>query len=221
MTLLILLAASIRLVGAQIYGYLPIIDAVPIMNNINYANHLTSVDSSANKGTYSNFTSYQYGPPTTIVLDLNMTGNGQYYPNTTILNIFSQILNRTKIIIHVGSNIIIRDLREQPYSEGLQFVPQSGLPWIGAFIRCDDADKPELVDLKADIIFAMYYSPHNSDDVSNHWGDVPVVVVDGAMFGAYPKDLTVDGKIVFTYKPGSGSFWLQYNLQTGEAKVFI
>lgn len=80
----------------------------------------------------------------------------------------------------------------------------------------DDAENYWDVDGKADVLFAMYYAEHNPDDWANHWGDVPVVVVDGCFHGSYLKEVLVDGKSVFSLR---GDFWLHYNLKTGQVYV--
>jgi hypothetical protein len=145
---------------------------------------------------------------------------GGKWENSKVTKIFNDVLDRTKILIHAPTGTLVRDLRQAPFSEGLKGYGLSKMGWHSAFIRVDDAETGDLIDAKADVIFGMYYSEHNADDVANHWGDVPVIVVDGAMFGAYAKDLQVDGRTVYSYKAGVGGFWLHYNLATGEAKVF-
>lgn len=63
--LLILLAALVSLVHAQIYRYGFINGSITIKKTKYYVDQLSDVDSSADKGTHSNFTAQQYGPDLT------------------------------------------------------------------------------------------------------------------------------------------------------------
>lgn len=131
--------------------------------------------------------------------------------------IFDAILNRTRILIHSNAGDIIRDLRDEPYSTGVTYYGRSGLGWWSAVVLCDDVETPEAIDAKADVLFAMYYAEHNPEDAVNHWGDVPVVIVDGCFHGSYAKEVLVDGNSIFKRR---GAFWLHYNLKTGQAGAF-
>jgi hypothetical protein len=155
-----------------------------------------------------------------IAIAIQRRSVGGKWENAKVAKIFSDVLDRTKVLIYAPTGTLVRDLRQAPFSEGLKGYGLSKLGWHSAFVRIDDAETADLIDAKADVIFGMYYSEHNVDDSANHWGDVPVMVVDGAMFGAYAKDLQVDGRTVYSYSPGVGGFWLHYNLATGEARVF-
>jgi hypothetical protein len=134
--------------------------------------------------------------------------------------VFERVLDRTKVLIHTNSGDILRDLRTGPFSTGLTYYGKSKLGWYSAFIRLDDAESADLIDAKADVLMGMYYAESNVESTANGWAaDTPIMVVDGVMFGAYRKELLVDGKVVYSYRPGVGSFWLHYNLKTGEGKV--
>lgn len=122
------------------------------------------------------------------------------------------------------SGAVIRDMRDKPFSNGIEYYGRSRLGYYSAFIRIDDVALSDQIDCKADVLFGMYYSPDNSEDYANHWGNVPIMVVDGAMFGAYNKDLLVNDRVVYTYRMtaigATGSFWLHLNLATGQVKVY-
>jgi hypothetical protein len=143
--------------------------------------------------------------------------------SSTMHEVFTQILDRTKILIHTPNGDILRDLRETPYSAGLIEYGRSKYGWYSAFIRLDDAESPDFVDAKADILMGMYYCETNVEAEANGWSpDTPVVIVDGAVFGSYSKDLLVDNKVVYSYIANlgsTGSFWLHYNIATGAVKT--
>jgi hypothetical protein len=137
--------------------------------------------------------------------------------------VINDILDRVKIrIVTTSGQEMLRDLRIYPYSNGLELGSKSSNPWDCAFIRCDDAERTDLVDMKADILWAMYYSEHNQDGGSNGWGDVPVVVCDTFYCGAYKKIVEVDGVPIHTYEVGNSSLcfrWIHFNVNTGEVKA--
>ena len=143
--------------------------------------------------------------------------------SSTISEVFDNILDRTKVLIHTPNGDILRDLRETPYSAGLIEYGRSKYGWYSAFIRLDDAESPDFVDAKADILMSMYYCETNVEAEANGWSpDTPVMIVDGAVFGSYSKDLLVDNKVVYSYIAtvgSTGSFWLHYNLATGAVKT--
>lgn len=143
-----------------------------------------------------------------------------------IRDVFETVLDKLKVRIFPDRNnpqiFIDRDLRRVPYSHGLEmhgFNPLLG--WHSAVIRCDDIDKPELIDSQDDIHTGMYYAPHNVDAASNHWDpNDPIMVLDLTMCGSYVKELRWKGAILCTYRPGGAAFfWIHINLKTDEAKV--
>jgi hypothetical protein len=137
-------------------------------------------------------------------------------------SVVNDFLDHIKVNIFSGSGVFLRDLRTFPYSNGLEFGKKSVNPWLSAFIRCDDAEKYDLIDMKADIIFGLYFAVHNQDQDANHWGDVPVLVCDTFYAGAYIKRVEFDGLVIHVYDPGvlGSSFrWIHYNILTKEIKA--
>ena len=136
-------------------------------------------------------------------------------------DVFLKVLDRTKIRIHGTSGMFDRDMRTAPWSEGIKYYGKGSLPWYSALIRCTDSDVSTYVGCKSEIYYPMFYALHNTNADSNHWGDVPILVVDCCLAGSYPKDVVVDGKIVCSYAPGGKAFfWIHYNLASGEVGVF-
>ena len=144
------------------------------------------------------------------------------YTNSEAFNAFNSVLDRVKIRINTEDGEIERDLNTDTYSNGLEFGRKSPHGWYSAFIRVDDAARTSDIDMKADILWGLYYSPHNSDDYVNHWGDVPVIVCDTFYCGAYQKSVLIDNIMVHHYDPGdhvSYFRWIHFNLKTGEVKA--
>jgi hypothetical protein len=138
------------------------------------------------------------------------------------LDAFNSVLNRTKIRIYTPTGQIVRDLRDSPYSNGIEYGWQGSNPWESAFIRTDEAETPEKIDSKSNILWGLYYAPHNVDGTANNWGDVPVVVCDTFYCGAYMKVVEVDGAPIFNYETGMRGLnfsWIHFNLTTNECKV--
>lgn len=133
---------------------------------------------------------------------------------------FKAVLDRIKIRIYTGSGVIDRDLRDPIFGEPPKYYPlKMGMGWDSLFCRIDDVEKAEWIDAKADVLCGMYHAEHNADDGANHWGDVPVVVCDMAFFGAYKKELVIDGQVRYTYNPGLGGAWVHFNLKTGQVYI--
>jgi hypothetical protein len=133
-------------------------------------------------------------------------------------NPFNAFLDHVKVRIH-GDTVFERDVRELPYSAGLRLYPKAKQGWTGAVIRCDDAPTPDLVDAQADIFMAIYFSETNIHSKDNGWAESdPIIVVDGYLCGAYPKDILIDGEVAHTYDnvTWAAAYWLHYNLNTGK-----
>ena len=133
---------------------------------------------------------------------------------------FLEVLRRTKIRIH-GRTTFDRDMRDLPWSDGFRDYGQRGAPWWCAKLECSDSDDPNYLGAKSEIFWPMFYSEHNSDDQANHWGDVPVVVVDSCFAGANTKEIIVDGTTRWKYSASAPHGpWIHYNMKTGEV-VFL
>jgi hypothetical protein len=108
--------------------------------------------------------------------------------------------------------------------------------YIGRVYRCDDCRFTNQIDGKADIIAPMYYSPNNVDNSSNLWGDVPVVVIDLMMCGAWNKTIYWNGAQLYQNddicpydsnspqwdnynNTGTNLYWLHVNLWTGQVGI--
>jgi len=139
--------------------------------------------------------------------------------STTI--VFNKVLDRVRIRIYTGTGIYERDVRQLPWSEGLTFYGRTGNPWYSAKVECSDSDNTGYVGAHSEIILAMFYSPVNQDSSANHWGQVPVLVIDSTFSGAFKKDLVIDGKVVFTYTASAPHGpWVHFNLVTDEVLSF-
>jgi hypothetical protein len=131
--------------------------------------------------------------------------------------VFQRFLDRIRIVIHAVSGDIIRDVRREPFSEGVKYYGKGVLPWWSARVSCSDYDDAMYLGCKHEIDFAFYYDPTDSDKAFAE--SASVMAVEFGFQGAYAKDLVVDGKVVFKYVghgqvKTSGAFW--YNLETGE-----
>jgi hypothetical protein len=170
------------------------------------------------EGLFSQNLSLTLSPPHLENLNLWICYNSPSDPSALL---FQSVLDRTKIRIRAGSGTIDRDLRTPPFSTGLLLSGRYGAPWYSAMISASDSDTPTYMGVKSEISFPMFYSPHNQDQDGNHWGDVPVVVVDMTMAGAFAKDVLIDGKVRWTYTAGQPRGpWLHFNILTGEVLAF-
>jgi hypothetical protein len=201
------------------------IGAVALLETPKFLNPTTTSTTSTTTPTTSTVTVTTTSPttvttttPTTTTVTSTTTTSSNYFQQA--VTAFNSILDRTKFRIYSASGQIMRDLRDEPYSNGLQYGGVN--PWVTAFIRCDDCDFPNQIDMKADILFSMYYKPHNDDRIANGWGDVPVVECDTCYCGAYMKDVLIDNTVVHAYMAGntvSAYSWIHYNLPTGDVKT--
>ena len=132
-------------------------------------------------------------------------------------DIFQDFMDRIKIVIHTSKGDITRDLRREPFSDGIKYYGKGSAPWWSARISCSDYETSDYTGCKHEIDFAFYFDPTGSDLV---WAaNTPVMAVEFAFQGAYVKDLYLDGKKLYTYTGHgqakiAGAFW--YNLKTGE-----
>lgn len=128
---------------------------------------------------------------------------------------FNQILDRIRVKIYPGSTPVLRDVREQPFSNGLEYMGLAPQGWKVCFLRCDDMVDPSMINGKCQIIFGFYWAPNNVDNMAPNdpWGDVPIVGIDTCCFGAWKKDIIIDGIVRTSYDPNLGngqrSFWLE------------
>jgi hypothetical protein len=139
-----------------------------------------------------------------------------YKPFPAVPVQFNQALDRIRVKIYPNQGEpVLRDIRNEPFSNGLEYMGQAPQGWKVLFIRCDDMVDPTMINGKAQIIFGLYWSPTNVDAMAPNdpWGDVPIMGIDTGCFGAWKKDIIIDGIVKSTYDPnlgnGARSFWLE------------
>jgi hypothetical protein len=114
---------------------------------------------------------------------------------------FNQILDRLRIRIYPYNDpaqALLRDIRTVPFSHGLEYWGWAKQGWECAFIRCDDMVDPTMLNGLMQITCGMYHNPHGDTAVVN-WGDVPVMTLEGGLFGGWNKDLMCDGVVQHSY----------------------
>lgn len=141
---------------------------------------------------------------------------------------FDQVLDHTRIRIFSETELIIRDLRDIPWTDDLRYYGLCKIPgqeWYCAKIDCSDYKDESYVGCKSEIHWPMFYlSKENYHVKDNGWPPTAkVVIVDANFHGSYRKDVLVDNVLIHSYHPtpddwSGTSAWIHYNLDTGQVK---